>query len=161
VSVWLAQLVITSQRGSAWPCYIGHALSMGKMRFSTSRCGKINEYFVTKLGRRDYVGEIYKLIKFGENRLRNGASTWKVKYNGFVTFFVHLFMFFFRFLGQPRGRNFGPNCTLNGSKVVFRLIHVPFGVWCLQIYYEGVCGPKNRQILTHKSLDFLQKSLQH
>jgi len=33
---------------------------------------------------------------------------------------------FLCFLGQPMGRNFGPNCTLNDSKVVFRLIHVPF-----------------------------------
>jgi len=39
------------------------------MRFSTSRPGKTNEYFVTKLGRRDYVGKIYKLTKFGEDRL--------------------------------------------------------------------------------------------
>jgi len=69
-----------------------------------------------------------------------------VKYNGFVTFFVNLF----RFLGQPTDRNFGPNCMLNGSKVVFQLINVPFGVCCLQIYYEGVYGPKNRQIVNRK-----------
>jgi len=29
------------------------------MRFSTSRPGKTNEYFGTKLGRRDDVGKIY------------------------------------------------------------------------------------------------------
>jgi len=99
--------------------YIGRLLSKGKMRFSTSRHEKTNEYFGNKLGRRDNVGEIYKLTKFGADRLRNGASTWWwMKYNGFVTFFVRLILFF-RFLGQPTGRNFGPNCTLNGSKVVF------------------------------------------
>jgi len=48
----------------------------GKMRFSTSRYGKANDYFGTKLGRRDYVGKIYKPTKYGENRLRNSASTW-------------------------------------------------------------------------------------
>jgi len=34
-----------------------------------------------------------------------------------------------------------------------------FRVWCLQIYHVGVSGPKNRQIMTRKSLDltnFLQ-----
>jgi len=55
---------------------LGRLLSIGKMRFSTSRPGKTNEYFVTKRGRRDYVEKIYKLTKFGEDRLRNGASTW-------------------------------------------------------------------------------------
>jgi len=38
------------------------------------------------------------------------------EYNGFVTFFSRLISFFFRFLGQPTGRNFGPLCTLYGSK---------------------------------------------
>jgi len=45
---------ITSQRGSAWHCYIGPLLSIGKKQFSTSQSGKTNEYFVIKLGRRDY-----------------------------------------------------------------------------------------------------------
>jgi len=45
---------------------------------------------------------------------------------GFVTFFSDLFFLFYRFLGQPTGRNFVPNCTLNGSKVVLQLMHVPF-----------------------------------
>jgi len=69
-----------------------------------------------------------------------------VKYNGFVTFFSHLFSFF-RFLGQPTGRNFGPICRLNGSKDVFRSIHVPF---------QGLLPSnlqKNSQIWTRKSLD--------
>jgi len=57
-------------------CDIGRYMSKGNMGFSTSRPGKTNEYFGTKLGRRDYVGEIYKLIKFGADRLRNGACTW-------------------------------------------------------------------------------------
>jgi len=30
---------------------------------------KTNEYFVTKLGRRDNVGKIYKITKFGEDQL--------------------------------------------------------------------------------------------
>jgi len=51
--------IITSQRGSAWHCYIGCLLFKGKMLFSTSRPGKINEYFGTKLARRDIVGKIY------------------------------------------------------------------------------------------------------
>jgi len=66
---------ITSQRGSAWHCYIGRLLSKGKMSFSTFRPGKTNEYFGIKLGRRDYVGKIYKLTQFGADRLWNGAST--------------------------------------------------------------------------------------
>jgi len=84
------------------------------------------EYFATKLGRRDYVGEIYNLQIWCRS-----VAKWRlhtvVKYNGFVTFFSHFFFFFFRFFGQPTGRNFSPNCTLNGSKVVLRLIYVPFG----------------------------------
>jgi len=65
---------ITNQRGSTWHCHIGRSISKGKRRFSTSRPGKTNEYFGSKLGRRDYVGKIY--TKFGADRLRNGASTW-------------------------------------------------------------------------------------
>jgi len=67
---------ITSPRGSAWHCYKGRLLSKGKMLFSTSRPGKTNEYYGNKLGRRDNVDKIYKLTKFGADRLRNGASTW-------------------------------------------------------------------------------------
>jgi len=51
-------------------------ISKGKMRYSTSRFGKTNEYFGTKLDRRDNVGKIYKLTKLGAHLLRNGASTW-------------------------------------------------------------------------------------
>jgi len=69
-------VLITCQRSSAWHSYIGRLLSKGKMRFSTSRPGKTNEYFRTKLGWRDHVGKIYKLIKFGADWLRNGSSTW-------------------------------------------------------------------------------------
>jgi len=32
-----------------------------------------------------------------------------VKFNGFVNFFSRLFLFF-RVLGQPKSRNFGPKC---------------------------------------------------
>jgi len=46
------------------------------MQFSTCRPRKTNKYFVTKLGRRDYVGKLYTLIKYGEDRLQNVASTW-------------------------------------------------------------------------------------
>jgi len=60
-----------SQRGSAWHCYIGRWLYKGKMLFSSSRPGKANEYFGTKLFRLDYVDKIYKLTKFGADRLRN------------------------------------------------------------------------------------------
>jgi len=55
---------------------IGRLLSKLKMHFSTSRPGKTNEYFETKLGRRDYVGKIYKLTKFAADRLRNDSATW-------------------------------------------------------------------------------------
>jgi len=44
--------------------------------FSTSGPGKTNEYLGSKLGRRDNVGTIYKVTKFGADQLRNGASTW-------------------------------------------------------------------------------------
>jgi len=68
--------LITSQRGSAWHCYIGRLISKGKMRFFTSQPGKTLEYFETKLSTRDNVGKIYKLTKFCADQLRNGASTW-------------------------------------------------------------------------------------
>jgi len=97
-------------RYSAWHCYrpIGRLQSKGEMLFSTSRPGKANE--------------IYKYTKFGADRLRNGASTWWWN----ITVCDFLLPPFFRFLGQLAGRNFGPICSLNGSKDVFRLIHVPF-----------------------------------
>jgi len=116
-------LIITSQPGSAWHCYIGRLISKGKMHFLNSRPGKTNEYFETKLSRRDYVGEIYKLTKYGADRLWNGASTW---WWNITVLWLSSPGFVLRFLGQPTGRNFGPICTLNGSKVVFRLINVPF-----------------------------------
>jgi len=130
------------------------------MRFSTSRPGKTNEYFETKLGRRDYVGKIYKRTKFGADRLWNGASTWWWNITVLWLSSPTFFSFFSRFLGQPTGRNCGPNCTLNGSKVVLRLIHVPSGGLVPSNSLWGVFGPKNRQIVTRKSLDlanFLQK----
>jgi len=46
-----------------------------------------------------------------------------VKNNGFVTFFSRLFSFS---VSSAKGRNFGPICPLNGSKVVFRLIYMTF-----------------------------------
>jgi len=70
----------------------------------------------------------------------------------FVTFFVHLFV---RFLGQPTGRNFGQNCTLNGSKVVFRLIYVPFGGLVPSNLLWGSAVRKTAKLmLTGKSLDY-------
>jgi len=74
VAIATQAYAITSKRGSAWYCYIGRLLSKGKLLFHLS-AWKTNEYFGTKLGRRDYVGKIYKLTKFGADQLRNGAST--------------------------------------------------------------------------------------
>jgi len=59
----------------------------------------------------------------------------------------------------PTGRNFGPNCTLNGSKVVLRLIHVHFEGLVPSNLLWGVFGTQNRQIWTRKILDdFLQSN---
>jgi len=113
------------------------------MLFSESRSGKANK---TKLGRRNYLGHIYNLTKFGADRM-------------VVTFFSHLI--FFRFLGQSAGRNFGPICTRNGSKDFFRLIHVPFQGLMPSNSLWGCLRSKNRQICTRKSrhlADFLQKN---
>jgi len=93
-------IYITSQRGSAWHRYIGPLLSLGKMQFSTSRLGETNEYFLTKLGRRDYVSEIYKLTEFGEDRFRNGASTWW--WNMTVLWLSSSAFFYFYFFPFPR-----------------------------------------------------------
>jgi len=142
-SVYMQLRAITSQRGSAWHCYIGPLISIWKMRFSTSRPGKTDEYFVTKLGRRDNVGKIYKLTNVGEDRLRNGASTWW--WNITVCDFLRPpFLFFFFSVSSA---------SLMAQKSCSDWCTCLLGVWCRQIYYEGVCGPKNRQILTRKSLD--------
>jgi len=85
---------ITSQRGSVRHCCIDRLLSDGKTRFSTCQPGKNKLYFETKLGKRDHVGRIYKLIEFGTDLLRNGVSIMVVKYYGFVTFFSRFFSFF-------------------------------------------------------------------
>jgi len=69
----LLTAIVTCQRGIAWHCYIGRWFSKGKMLFSPLGPEKTNEYFGTKLGRRDHVGKIYKLTKVGADRLRNGA----------------------------------------------------------------------------------------
>jgi len=37
---------------------------------------KTYEYFGTKLVKREYLGKIYKLTKYGAEWLQNGASTW-------------------------------------------------------------------------------------
>ena len=59
------QPVFTSQRGSAWQCYIGRWLSIGKHAFSTCRPGKTNVSFKTIFGTGDNVDETYKHDKFG------------------------------------------------------------------------------------------------
>jgi len=132
-------------------------LSIGKMRFSTSRPGKTNEYFITILVRRNYVGKINKLTTFGGDQLRNGASTWwwniTVLWLSSPTFFI-----FFRFVGQPTGRNFGPNFTLIGSKVVFWLIHVPFGgLVTSNILRGGLRSEKPPNFDPQNSANFLKK----
>jgi len=129
---------ITSQRGSAWHCYIGPLLSIGKMRFSTSRPGITNEYFVTKLGRCDCVGKIYKLTKFGEDRLRNGASTWW--WNITVLWLSSSAFFYFLFSvssASPQVAILVRNALLMAQKSCSDWYTCLLGVWCLQIYYEG------------------------
>jgi len=91
------------------------------MLFATGWPRNTNEYFGTTLGKSDKVGKIYKLTKFGADRWQIGTFTWWWSNNDVVTSF-YLFLFF-RFLGLPTGRNFGPICTLNGSKDVWRFIH--------------------------------------
>jgi len=125
-------------------------ISKGKMLFSTSWPGKTNEYFGTKLGRRDYVGEIYKLTKFGADRLGNGASTWwwniTVLWHYSPAFFsvpsdspqVAILVRIARLMAQKSCSDWW-TCLLRGL--------------CLQNHYEGVTDPNNRQILTRKSLD--------
>jgi len=71
------ELVYISSQASA----VAHdtviwAFYKGKMLLFTWRPGNTNEYFGTKLDRRDYVGKINKLTKFSADWLRNGASTW-------------------------------------------------------------------------------------
>ena len=58
-------LFITSQRGSAWQCYIGRWRSKGKPAFFYCRPAKTNDNFKTNFGTGDYVGETYKHAKFG------------------------------------------------------------------------------------------------
>jgi len=53
---------------------------------------------------------------------------------------------------SPQVANFGPNCTLNGSKVMFRLIHVPFGSLVpSNLLWGGLQSEKPPK--TRKSLD--------
>ena len=56
---------ITSQRGSAWQCYIGRWLSKGKPAFFHLSAWKTNGNFKTIFGTGDDVGETYKHAKFG------------------------------------------------------------------------------------------------
>jgi len=126
----MVTLLVTGQGGNAWHCYIGRLISEGKMRFMTSRPGNTNAYLESNI-----TGVITTVRSANSPNLvqiacemappHGGEKT--VKYNGYVTFFFRLFFFYFRFIGQPTGRNFSPNCTLNDSKVVLRLIHVLFG----------------------------------
>jgi len=69
--------IFTNQRGSAWQCFVGHRLSMGKNALSTCRSREIIEYFGTKFGKRDILHWIYKPTKFVEDRLIVGAATWQ------------------------------------------------------------------------------------
>jgi len=68
-------IIITSQRHGAWQCHV--SFLKGKC-FSPSRPGKTNKYFGTKLGKRDYLGKIYKLTKSkcGADRIRIMTILW-------------------------------------------------------------------------------------
>jgi len=120
--------------------------SIGKMCFSTSRPEKTINYFATKLGRRD--------LRTHQICCRSDAK-WHlhmvVKYNRFVTFFSHLF---FRFLGQSTVAILVRIARLMAQKSCCNWYTSLLRIWCLHIHYEGVSGPKNRQILTSKSLNF-------
>jgi len=141
---------ITSQRGSAWHCYIGHMLFNRKNAILHLSAWKNQWIFCNQTWQAWFVGKIYKLTKFGEDRLRNGASIWWWN----ITVLWLSSSTFFRFLGQPTGRNFGPNCTLNGSKVAFRLIHVPFeGLVPSNLLWGGQRSEKPPNFDTRDSLD--------
>jgi len=154
VCMYVCSLCITSQRGTAWHCYIGPLLSIGKIRFSTSRPGKTNEYFVTKLGRRNCVGKIYKLTKFGEDRLRNGASTWWWNITVLWLSSSTILYFFSVSSASPQVAILVRIVRLMAQKSCSDWYTCLLQVSCVQIYYDGVCSPKNHQILTRKSLDF-------
>jgi len=78
----------TSQRGSAWHCYLGRLISKGKMPFSTFWPGKTNEYFGTKLGRlksrvpsdtRAFWGVWCLQIHYEGSPVQKTAKFWPVK----------------------------------------------------------------------------------
>ena len=115
---------ITSQRGSAWQCYIGHWHSIGKHAFFHLSAWKNQGNFATNFGIRNNVGKTYEHVKFGQDRFTRGASTqwWNIT----VLWLLFFLFFFFRFLISPTGRNSGPIRTFNSSNDGFGLVHVPF-----------------------------------
>jgi len=118
----------------------------GKMHFSTSRPGKTNEYFATELGRRYYVSKIYKL---GADRLWNGASTWW--WNITVLLLSCLFSVS---SASSHIAILARFARLMAQKLCSHWCTCLLRVWWFQIHYEGISGPKNRQILTRRSLHF-------
>jgi len=85
---------ITSQRGSAWHCYIGHVLSIGKIWFSTSRPGKKHWIFCNQT----WQAWLRRWDLQTHQIWWRSVTKWRLhvvaKYNGFVTFFSRLFFFF-------------------------------------------------------------------
>ena len=67
--------IITSQRASAWQCYIGRWLSTGKHAFYHLSAWKTNGNCRTNFGIRNSVSETYKHTKFGWDRFSDGAAT--------------------------------------------------------------------------------------
>jgi len=71
-----------------------------------------------------------------------------VKYNGFVTFFSRLFLLS---SDSPQVAILVRLARLLALKTSGDWYTCLFGGWSIQIHYEGVSGPKNRQIWTRQS----------
>jgi len=93
-----------------------------------------------------YVGKIYKLTKY--------VAKWRlqmvVKYNGFVTFFSRLFSFYFISSASPQVEILVRFRRLMAQKTSSDWYRCLLKVWCLQIQYEGVSGPKIAKFWTVK-----------
>ena len=120
---------ITSQRGSAWQCYIGRWLSIGKPAFFHLSAWKNQWKFKNQFWHRWVRWWDLQTRQIWLRSVYRGRLHTVVKYHTFVTFVLPFFynFFFLRFLISPTGRNSEPIHTFNSSNDVFWFVHEPFG----------------------------------
>ena len=149
-TVWI---FVIRQRGSAWQCYIGRWLSIGKHAFFHLSAWKNHRKF------RNYFW--HRWLRWWDLKTRHIGL--RSVHSGEISRFCDFCSPFFRFLISPTGRNSRPIRTFNSSNDVFWFVHVPFGDLEPSNSFLGGLRPKKHQHFDPFSdfSDLQRKLLQH